>query len=206
MAHHVPKSVCDMSSQAPMGGNTSSATELSRKTVPSATEISSGRALTTGATAAMALPPQMAVPEATRCDVRRSIPSIRPSTKPRISTTAMLKTVSRKPSRPAWSAECMFMPKPRPTTAAFSSQPVALLLHEANGLPSRKAMAMPRHRATGVLTSGVAHRTASATKTHLTSVGFGFLMIVVAIISFVFGLIVPFVTLANLRNIHNQNK
>ena len=45
-----------------MAGKASRATEFSTNTVPSETAISSSLALVMGATAAMALPPQMAVP------------------------------------------------------------------------------------------------------------------------------------------------
>ena len=49
-------------------------------TVPRATEISSSVALITGPTAAIALPPQIAVPDEIRCDVVRLMCMARPMT------------------------------------------------------------------------------------------------------------------------------
>ena len=63
MAAQVPNCVCVMSSMWPMGGKMKRAMELSMKITPSDTAISSVSALSTGPTAAMALPPQMAVPD-----------------------------------------------------------------------------------------------------------------------------------------------
>ena len=51
----------------PMGGNTNRATAFSVNTTASDREVSFSSAPITGATAAIALPPQMAVPEDTRC-------------------------------------------------------------------------------------------------------------------------------------------
>ena len=53
-----------------MAGNVSSAIEFSRKMVPSETDISSSVAPTIGPTAAIALPPQIAVPVEMRNDGR----------------------------------------------------------------------------------------------------------------------------------------
>src|ERR1017187_4004518 len=63
-----PNWVCVMCSTAPIAGNASRAIELSTKTVPNETAISSSVALDMGATAAIALPPQMAVPAEMRND------------------------------------------------------------------------------------------------------------------------------------------
>lgn len=57
-----PNCVCVRCKADPIAGNASKATEFSTKTVPSETAISSSLALVIGATAAMALPPQIAVP------------------------------------------------------------------------------------------------------------------------------------------------
>ncbi|MNL51847.1 hypothetical protein D3C87_1749800 [compost metagenome] len=62
MAHHRPNWVCDKCSQCPMAGNRNKAAALRMKTVPSATDICRSLAFITGERAAMALPPQMAVP------------------------------------------------------------------------------------------------------------------------------------------------
>jgi hypothetical protein len=56
-------------SAVPIAGNASKATELSRNTVPRETAISSSLALVMGAIAAMALPPQIAVPAVMRNEV-----------------------------------------------------------------------------------------------------------------------------------------
>ncbi len=52
-----------------MSGKRKSATEFNIKTVPRETEISSESASITGATAAIALPPQIAVPDEIKFDV-----------------------------------------------------------------------------------------------------------------------------------------
>ena len=74
-----------MCSIVPIAGNVSKATEFSTKTVPSETAISSWLALVIGATAAMALPPQMAVPAEMRneilCFTSKSLPSHQPKSK-----------------------------------------------------------------------------------------------------------------------------
>ena len=79
MALHIPNWCCVNPSRCPIAGNRINATELSRNTTPSDTEISFSEASTAGATAAIALPPQIAVPEATRCDDLRGIRSQRPT-------------------------------------------------------------------------------------------------------------------------------
>ena len=56
-----------------MTGNINSAIELSMKTVPSATDVCFSSVFKTFEIAAMALPPQMAVPEEIRCDILASI-------------------------------------------------------------------------------------------------------------------------------------
>ena len=66
MAAHVPNCCCVMPKHWPMTGKMNSAMALRMNMVPSATVISVSRALMTGPTAAMALPPQMAVPELMR--------------------------------------------------------------------------------------------------------------------------------------------
>src|SRR5664279_668543 len=61
-AAHNPNWFWESFSAAPIAGKVSRATEFSMKTVPSETDISSSVAPTTGPTAAIALPPQIAVP------------------------------------------------------------------------------------------------------------------------------------------------
>ena len=60
-------------------GKMNSAMELRMNTVPSETDISSSVAPITGPTAAIALPPQIAVPDEIRCAVPLLTRSIRPS-------------------------------------------------------------------------------------------------------------------------------
>src|SRR6516225_3087977 len=69
-AAHNPNCDCDSFKAVPITGNVSSATEFSRKIVPSETDISSSVAPRTGSTAAIALPPQIAVPVEIRNDAR----------------------------------------------------------------------------------------------------------------------------------------
>jgi len=59
-----------------MAGNINNATELSMKTVPSATDVCFSSVFKTFEMAAMALPPQMAVPEEIRCEIFGSILNI----------------------------------------------------------------------------------------------------------------------------------
>ncbi len=73
MAAQVPNCVCVISSIWPMGGKIKRAMELRMNITPSDTAISSESALSTGPTAAMALPPHMAVPDDMRYAVLRLI-------------------------------------------------------------------------------------------------------------------------------------
>src|SRR5262249_41649705 len=66
-----------------------SAEEIKIKTAPSETDISSSLAPTTGPTAAIALPPQIAVPTEINSAGVRSTFSHRPSATPRIIVAAM---------------------------------------------------------------------------------------------------------------------
>ena len=86
------------------GANTISA-------VPRARLIWLSSAFTSGLTAAMALPPQIAVPLAIRYEVFLSTVSFRPRNAPRVRVRAMLKTVSRTPFPPACMALSAWMPK-----------------------------------------------------------------------------------------------
>src|SRR5207342_1076381 len=61
-AAHNPNCDCERSSPAPIEGKMSSAIEFRIKTVPSDTAISSSPACSIGPMAAIALPPQIAVP------------------------------------------------------------------------------------------------------------------------------------------------
>ena len=71
MAAHVPNWAWLMSNRWPRGGKMNRATALRMKMTPRLTAISFSSARSTGPTAAMALPPQMAVPLLMRYDVLR---------------------------------------------------------------------------------------------------------------------------------------
>ncbi len=76
-----------------MGGNRTSAVAFSRKTVPKATDMSCDFASMAGPTAAMALPPQMAVPTLTSVEVSRGVPKSRPRIQPSPRVSVMPTTV-----------------------------------------------------------------------------------------------------------------
>ena len=76
-----------------MAGKVSNATELRTNIVPSETAICSSLAPVMGPTAAMALPPQMAVPVEIRKAGVRSIVSIAPKAMPTTMVKVMLTTV-----------------------------------------------------------------------------------------------------------------
>ncbi len=69
IAAHVPNCVWLISSICPMGGNMNSAIAFNMNITPKDTAISSLSAFSTGPTAAMALPPHIAVPDAIRYEV-----------------------------------------------------------------------------------------------------------------------------------------
>src|SRR5881394_3981050 len=73
IADQMPNCVCVRCSACPISGKMNNAIELRMNTVPRETDISSSLAPITGPTAAMALPPQIAVPDEIRCDVVGSI-------------------------------------------------------------------------------------------------------------------------------------
>src|SRR5215469_5141783 len=119
-AAHNPNCDCASFNAVPIAGNVSSATEFSRKIVPSETDISSSVAPRTGPTAAIALPPQIAVPVEIRNDARGYTSTNFPIAVPTIRAKAIPTAVYRNPLRPARITWCRFMPKPSPTTAACS--------------------------------------------------------------------------------------
>src|SRR3954468_781306 len=77
-AAHNPNCCCERCSDIPTAGKISSAMEFKMKTVPSETDISSSFAPTIGPTAAIALPPQIAVPVDIRNDATFSTLNILP--------------------------------------------------------------------------------------------------------------------------------
>lgn len=80
----------------------------------------------TGEIAAIALPPQMAVPHEIKCDVFFSVFNHFPKSVPKISVQKIEKTVSKKPSFPAEIADEAFIPKPKPTTENCNKNVIAL--------------------------------------------------------------------------------
>ncbi|MNX88715.1 hypothetical protein D3C86_1206960 [compost metagenome] len=128
IADHIPNCVSERCKAWPIAGNTNRAMELRIKTMPNATDICLASALMTGPTAAMALPPHIAVPEAIRCDVLRSIFSSLPIIYPSIKVPKIEAMVNNIPSLPALRALCRFIPNPNPTTEIWSSFLVALPL------------------------------------------------------------------------------
>ena len=110
-----------------------SATALSMKMVPMATVMSLSLALITGARAAMALPPQMAVPPETRNPVSRLTLSLLVKNNPKPMVTTIENMVNRIPVFPASMACSTFIPKPSPTTDIWRSIWVIRLLIAKNG-------------------------------------------------------------------------
>lgn len=76
-----------------MAGKISSATALRKNNVANATDTSWLFARIAGASAAMALPPQIAVPTVTSTEVSRPVFSKRPSASPRLMVIVMPITV-----------------------------------------------------------------------------------------------------------------
>lgn len=83
----------------------------------------------------------------------------------------MENTVNTRPSFPAVMACCKFMPKPKPTTEAFSSQPVALWLKFANGSPDGDRQRKPSSSAMGGLIAGLRQSSIAMMNTALRACG-----------------------------------
>ncbi len=149
MAAHVPNCAWLRSSIRPSGGKIKSAMALRIKITPSDTAISFSLAFITPPTAAIALPPQMAVPDEMRYEVRPSIFMYLPSRMPTTITPITETIVKIMPSAPDWSDFWRFMPNPRPTTEAWRRSFENFLLNFGCGMPKIKANAKPMKRATG---------------------------------------------------------
>ena len=89
---------------------------FSTKMVASETDISHSSALAIGPTAAMALPPQIAVPEAIKNEGIFEIPSHLPTVIPINRTLTTENIVKNIPSEPAFTESSKFIPNPNPTT------------------------------------------------------------------------------------------
>ena len=90
---------------------------LSKNTTANADEISLAEALITGAIEAMALPPQIAVPEEIKKDIFLSKLNRLVRNKPKPNTAKTERAVSLKPSEPAETALSKAMQKPKAITA-----------------------------------------------------------------------------------------
>ena len=130
-----------------MSGKTMSAIEFKIKIVPNATDVSSAPALMAGETAAIALPPQIAVTEAISVDVLSFIFNNLPTKNPRISVPKIEAIVNKIPSFPALTTAVKFIPKPSNTTEICNKYLVAFLVWVGNGLPKVKAEINPKIRA-----------------------------------------------------------
>src|SRR5205807_7619778 len=117
-AAHNPNCVWVSLKAAPMAGKISSAMELRTNTVPSETAISSSVAWQMGPTAAIALPPQIAVPVEIRKAEVLCIPKKTPKAMPTSMEKLMLSMVETNPLRPALTTWWRYIPKPNPTTDA----------------------------------------------------------------------------------------
>ena len=136
-----------MFNQCPIGGKRNKAAAFSIKMVPSATVISLSLALITGPKAAMALPPQMAVPPETNRVVSLLILSSLPNSNPSPMVIAIEKMVNIMPVLPAEIACSIFMPNPKPTTEACNKILVNTLLCCINGFPIVSATRRPNNSA-----------------------------------------------------------
>src|SRR5262245_51571394 len=149
-------------SHLPMIGKVSSAQALRVKTAPSDTDISSSLAPTLGPMAAMALPPQIAVPTEMSSAVILFTPSEHPNQTPKATVTAMLMAVSKKQARLTASTWCQSMPKPSPTTHHCSNTFDAERAESVNGWRLARPTSVPPASAIAGEPNEVA--TASATR------------------------------------------
>lgn len=131
---------------------------------PKATEVWFSPDFITGAMAAIALPPQMAVPQEIRCEVFLSIFNHFPKNVPKINVLKMDAIVKKKPSFPAEKELETFIPKPKPTTEICNRTFVALWLRLKNGCPEKLATINPNSKAIGGVTNGVKQNKINATK------------------------------------------
>ena len=143
MAAQVPNCSWLIPSQCPIAGKMSSAAAFSVKTVAMESVVSSSSASMIGAIAAIALPPQIAVPEDMRYELLRESLKALPSRTPRHITPITDTIVNSMPSFPASIAECRFIPKPRPITESWSMYLEAFFVNFLNGAPKVIASSIP---------------------------------------------------------------
>ena len=111
-----------------------------------------------GAIAAMALPPQMAVPKEISWVMILSILKIYPRTIPKTTISVMLKTVNKKPSEPACNACLRLIPKPNPTIETCKT--ILIILSALKTCPKILTKIIPRNKAIGGETTGKKHNAA----------------------------------------------
>lgn len=149
IAAQTPNCFCVRFIRCPTTGNSNNAIEFNIKTLPRATDISSVSASIAGPTAAIALPPQIAVPDEISVDVFSATPNHLPTKYPRINVPKIDAIVKSIPSFPAWITAERFIPNPRRITDACKRYFVGFPVTKGNGLPSVKASNNPRANAIG---------------------------------------------------------
>src|SRR3954462_1485663 len=163
-AAHNPNCGCERCSDIPIRGKISSAIEFRIKTVPSETDISSSFAPTMGPTAAMALPPHIAVPVEIRNDATFSTFNIFPIAKPIARVAVIPIAVYKMPLRPARKTLFRFIPKPRSTTEACSRYFVKDFVSLRNGFKESSPSARPTASADGGDAKGLIAKISPKTK------------------------------------------
>gem|GEM_PF-2298267 len=124
IAAQKPNCSCVNDKSCPIQGKTTSATAFKINTVIRATAISSSRAFITGAVAAIALPPQIAVPTETNAVVRFGRRNKCPQYHPAANVTTTDPAASHQPAPPACKAAVTGTPKPRPAIETCKSNRV----------------------------------------------------------------------------------
>ena len=127
---------------------------FSAKIVPNATVMSLSLALITGAIAAIALPPHIAVPPDTNVLVSIFTFNNLPIHNPSPIVNAIENIVNTNPVFPASIASVKFIPKPNPTTDACNNILVNILLCWINGLPTVNATINPDNNAVAGVKNG----------------------------------------------------
>src|SRR5215472_948323 len=148
-ADQIPNWLCERASRCPTKGNKNRAIAFRMNTVPRETAMSWSSASRTGPMAAIALPPQIAVPTEIRRDGVRSTESARPRKRPQATAKLIPTSVYRNPERPAWRTSVRLMPKPSPTTEICNSHFEQREVNSGNGFPSASARTSPKARARG---------------------------------------------------------
>src|SRR5271170_562876 len=110
-----------------------------------------------GATAAIALPPQIAVPTVIRIEAVLFTLSIRPASNPAVNANVILTAVYTNPLRPARNTSCRFIPNPSPTTDACSKYFVAVRDSLCHGCVKPNPKISPSASAAAGDTSPLAH-------------------------------------------------